>query len=128
MSTPFDASAAAAPRIFDESIDDTIFDMVSSTASAVSTTAPSRFHYREDRGVIWGDYTGDTVTVGRFSGYRDRDVLHVSFVHLGVDGTTTAGSATSVVSRTDDGVLELTEDFVGPDGADHVSVCREVRA
>jgi hypothetical protein len=126
MSTPFDASAATA-RTFDESIDDTVFDMVSSTASAVSTTAPSRFHYHEDRGVIWGDYTGDTVTVGRFSGYRDGAVLHVSFVHLGVDGTTTAGSATSVVSRTAEGVLELTEDFIGPDGAEHVSVCREVR-
>jgi hypothetical protein len=128
MSNPFDASAATTPRTFDESIDDTVFDMVSSTASAVSTTAPSRFHYREDRGVIWGDYTGDTVTVGRFSGYRDGAVLHVSFVHLGVDGTTTAGSATSTVSRTAEGVLELTEDFIGPDGAAHVSVCREVRA
>ncbi|SKA98315.1 hypothetical protein SAMN06295879_2564 [Agreia bicolorata] len=128
MSTPSDASTAAAHSTFDESIDDTVFDMVSSTASAVSTTSPSRFHYREDRGVIWGEYTGDTVSVGRFSGYRERDVLHVSFVHLGVDGSTTAGSATSVVSRNLDGVLELTEDFVGPDGGDHVSVCREVRA
>jgi hypothetical protein len=128
MSTPFDASSATTARTFDESIDDTVFDMVSSTASAVSATEPSRFHYHEDRGVIWGEYTGDTVTVGRFSGHRDGAVLHVSFVHLGVDGTTTAGSATSTVSRTAQGFLELTEDFIGPDGAEHVSVCREVRA
>ncbi|CAD6007536.1 hypothetical protein [Agreia sp. COWG] len=138
MSTPHDAPVSepstgrsgvfVAPSSFDESIDGTTFDMVSSTASSVSLEAPSRFRYSEDRGVIWGDYVGDTVQVGRFSGYREGAVLHVFFVHLGVNGTTTTGSATSVITRRADGLLELTEDFVGPDGADHISVCREVRA
>lgn len=113
-------SLASAP------IDGKFFDMISSTASDVADGAPTRFLYREEAGVLWGEYVGDTVAVGRFVGRREDDVLHVSFVHHGIDGSTTQGSATSTMSTDDDGRLLLTEEFATPDGAQHVSVCREV--
>ena len=109
-------------------LDGRVFDMVSSTASVVDPDAPTRFVYREERGVIWGDYTGDTVTTGRFCGTRVDTKVDVSFVHCSLAGETTRGSASSVLSRAADGALLLTEDFVFPDGVAHVSVCREVLA
>ncbi|MFZ4894252.1 hypothetical protein ACL9RL_07370 [Plantibacter sp. Mn2098] len=108
-------------------LDERVFDMVSSTASVVNPEAPTRFLYREERGVIWGDYTGDTVTTGRFCGTRVGNRIDVSFVHCSLAGETTRGSATSMLSHAEDGALLLTEDFVFPDGVAHVSVCREVR-
>ncbi len=107
-------------------LDGKYFDMISSTSSVVAEDAPTRFLYREDSGVLWGEYVGDTVAVGRFVGRREDDVLHISFVHHGIDGSTAQGSATSTLSTDDDGRLILTEEFATPDGAQHVSVCREV--
>lgn len=111
----------------DFNLDGRIFDMVSSTASAVDAEQPTRFQYREDNGVVWGEYVGDTVSVGRFCGSRERSDLLINFVHSG-HGTAapTVGTARSIISVAPDGALLLTEDFVGPDGADHVSVCREI--
>ena len=37
--------------------------------------------YEKD-GAIWGDYSGDTVTFGRFIGTRTGDTIWVSFVHV----------------------------------------------
>ncbi|WP_348786869.1 hypothetical protein [Leifsonia sp. NPDC080035] len=107
-------------------LDGKSFDMISSTSSAVDAAAPTRFLYREADGVLWGDYTGDTVTVGRFVGRREDDELHISFVHRGVDGSTAQGSAVSQVSIDETGRLVLTERYATPDGAEHISVCREV--
>lgn len=111
-----------------ESLNDRVFVMVSSTASVVDATSPSRFHYFEQDGVIWGSYDGDTVVIGRFSGYRESDTVTINFVHLGINGATTSGAATSVISTAADGTLLLTENFDGPNGTPEVSVCREVRA
>lgn len=102
--------------------------MVSSTASRVHPESPTRFAYTERDGVLWGDYARDTVSIGRFVGTRTDRRVEISFVHRTLDGAVVTGSATSVLSVGDDGLLLLTEDFVGPDGADHVSVCREVPA
>jgi hypothetical protein len=107
-------------------LDGKFFDMVSSTSSDVADETPTRFLYRESSGVLWGEYDGDTVAVGRFVGRRENATLHISFVHLGVDGSTAQGNATSVVSIDDDGRLLLTETYATPDGRQHVSVCREV--
>lgn len=107
-------------------LDGKAFDMISSTSSAVDADAPTRFLYREADGVLWGDYTGDTVIVGRFVGRREDDELHISFVHRGVDGSTAQGSAVSRITRDDAGRLVLTERYATPDGEQHVSVCREV--
>jgi hypothetical protein len=107
-------------------LDGRIFDMVSSTASVVSDSAPTRFYYSERDGVVWGEYRGDTVTEGRFCGTRVGDILRVAFVHRSTGGALVSGEATSTISREADDLLVLTEGFAAPDGSPQVSVCREV--
>jgi hypothetical protein len=100
--------------------------MLSSTASTVDTTAPTRFHYRQHGVLLWGEYAGDTVETGRFVGRVDDDTIAVSFAHvLAGDGTVVVGSAVSVVERRDDGLVYLVEDFE-KDGERHRSVCVQV--
>lgn len=107
-------------------LDGRVFDMVSSTASRVDPDAPTRFRYSEADGVIWGEYTGDTVTLGRFIGTRVGERLTVSFVHaLVAGGAPVAGEAVSRIEEGEAG-LRLVEDFE-VDGAPHVSICTEVR-
>ena len=99
--------------------------MTSSTASPVSDTAPSVFNYREQDGIVWGDYRGDTVTFGRFVGARTGDVLDVHFVHrLVANGAVATGASTSRIEVAD-GRLTLVENFE-LHGEQHVSVCIEV--
>jgi hypothetical protein len=104
-----------------------VFDMVSSTASSVDPDAPTRFAYHEAEGVVWGDYRGDTVRVGRFVAVRRGDEIDVSFVHALVSGEVVSGSATSRIEDDPDrpGTLLLVEDFA-VDGIAHRSVCSEV--
>jgi hypothetical protein len=105
-------------------LDGTEFVMESSTASAVDPLAPTRFWYSENGGLVWGNYTGDTVTEGRFIGERHDHTLTVQFVHaLATDGTLVSGSSTSRIEGSP-GTFRLVEDFV-IDGAAHVSVCTQ---
>jgi hypothetical protein len=109
------------------SLDGRVFDMVSSTASSVDPDAPTRFTYHEADGVLWGEYTGETVTIGRFVGTRDGDLVHVRFVHaLVAGGEPVSGGASSRIERDERGGLRLVEDFE-VDGVPHISVCAEVR-
>lgn len=110
------------------SLDARVFDMASSTASRVDPDAPTRFWYHERAGVLWGEYTGDTVVEGHFVGARRHDTVSIRFTHAGPDRVPVVGSATSRVSRGEDGGLVLTEDFPGRDGTPQRSVCREVTA
>jgi hypothetical protein len=108
------------------SLDGRVFDMVSSTASRVDPDSPTRFVYHEEHGLLWGEYAGDTVRVGRFVGSRlDRDVV-IRFGHI-VDATgdLVTGQASSTIEFGDSGAIELVERF-GPGNAE-TSVCREVR-
>ncbi|GAA2750280.1 hypothetical protein [Amnibacterium kyonggiense] len=108
-------------------LDGRVFDLVSSTASRVDPEAPTRFRYHEARGVVWGEYVGDTVAEGRFVGTRDGARLTVSFVHALVAGeAVVSGAATSRIEPGDGG-LRLVEDFE-VDGVPQVSVCAEVRS
>ncbi|MBY0688145.1 hypothetical protein K5S26_06280 [Microbacterium marinilacus] len=101
--------------------------MVSSTTSTVDPDAPSVFTYHERDGLLWGEYTGDTVTIGRFVGSREGDRIHVRFGHVLVaDGSVVTGEGESdVVSE--DGVLRLIEHYE-MHGAPQLSVCVEVPA
>ncbi|MFG1695192.1 hypothetical protein [Nonomuraea sp. NPDC049309] len=103
------------------------FVMVSSTASKVNPDGPTRFEYWEDDGLVWGSYTGDTVTQGRFVGTRDGDQVTISYVHALVAGGKAAGKSTSRIETGDDGRLRLVEEFsFEGDDTPHVSVCVEV--
>lgn len=102
------------------------FAMVSSTASDVDSDAPTTFDYHQDGRLIWGEYTGDTVTEGRFVGEIAGAEVRVSFAHALVsDGSVVRGDAVSRAEQEDDGRLRLIEDFA-VDGIDHVSVCLQV--
>ncbi|MFI7642150.1 hypothetical protein [Nonomuraea sp. NPDC049400] len=103
------------------------FVMVSSTASEVDQDSPTEFRYEESDGVVWGSYTGDTVTHGRFVGTRDGHLVSISYVHALKAGGTAGGQSSSRIETGDDGLLRLVEEF-SFDGDDtvHVSVCREV--
>jgi hypothetical protein len=110
------------------SLDGGVYIMESSTASAVDPSAPTRFWYSENRGLIWGNYTGDTVTEGRFIGTRAGREVTVQFVHtMKSDGSHVTGSSASVVSDEPGQPRRLVENFrIGE--ADHVSICVEVAA
>ena len=102
--------------------------MVSSTTSAVDPESPSEFVYREKDGVIWGDYSGDTVTFGRMVGTRTADTIWVSFVHVLVaDGSVVTGDGESELELTDDGRVRLIEHYEMY-GLPQLSVCEEVFA
>jgi hypothetical protein len=103
------------------------FVMVSSTASEVDPQGPTEFAYAESGGVIWGDYTGDTVVHGRFVGVRDGDRIELDYVHQLKVGGTAGGHSSSRVESLPDGRLRLVEEFqFAGDDAWHVSVCEEV--
>jgi hypothetical protein len=107
-------------------LDDLVFDMVSSTASDVSDETPTRFHYRQDGALVWGEYTGDTVTQGRMVGRLVENRIEISFAHALVsDGSVVMGSAVSVAESRDDGLIYLIEEFE-KNGEMHQSVCMQV--
>ncbi|MBS1699261.1 MAG: hypothetical protein JST25_12770 [Actinobacteria bacterium] len=100
--------------------------MVSSTASAVDPAAPTTFDYHQDGPLVWGEYTGDTVTEGRFVGEVVGAEVRISFAHaLASDGTVVRGDAVSRAEQAEDGRIRLVEDFA-VDGVGHVSVCLQV--
>ena len=101
--------------------------MISSTTSAVDPTAPSTFRYFERDGVVWGDYTGDTVTFGQFVGTRTANSISINFVHVLVaDGSVVTGAGDSDIEQDDSGLrlIEHYEMF----GKPQRSVCAEVAA
>lgn len=99
--------------------------MVSSTASAVDPQDPTRFTYHQQGDLVWGAYTGDTVTQGRFVGSLQGAELGISFAHeLTADRSVVRGQASSTVQQRADR-LYLVERFA-IDGVQHQSVCAEV--
>ncbi len=109
------------------SLDDRVFDMVWSSASRVDPDAPTRFVYHERDGLLWGEYAGDTVRVGRFVGSRRGHDVLVRFGHV-VDATgdLVVGEAKSRIRLHADGAIELVERFGLGDS--ETSVCREVQS
>jgi hypothetical protein len=106
------------------SLDGRSFAMISSTASIVDADDPTVFRYHEQGGLIWGEYDGDTVLIGRFVGSRVADRVDIAFGHIvAATGQTVRGEAHSVLHRAADGTLELVETF--GDAGEHVSVCRD---
>ncbi|MGV8912277.1 MAG: hypothetical protein ACOH14_06620 [Rhodoglobus sp.] len=117
--------AAAAAQPVPESINDREFIMTSSSGSAVLATSPTRFRYHQAGQMIWGEYFGDTVAVGRVVGRRDGDVMTLHFAHrLAASNDVVLGSARSTIRWSANGALELYETFE-KNGEEHVSLCIE---
>ncbi|WP_198962049.1 hypothetical protein [Pseudonocardia sp. MH-G8] len=109
----------------DLALDGRRFAMVSSTASEVDASSPTVFDYHERDGMVWGEYEGDTVRIGRFVGTREERRISIRFTHVvAATGEVVSGAAESRVESHADG-LRLVEDFRTADG-DQVSVCAEV--
>lgn len=109
----------------DLDLDGLRFAMVSSTASEVDLSSPTVFDYHERDGLIWGEYEGDTVRIGRFVGAREERRISIRFTHVvAATGEIVSGAADSRIEQYDDG-LRLVEDFRTADG-DQVSVCAEI--
>lgn len=113
-----DAALVSEPRL-----DGTSFVLETSTASTVSATAPTRFDFFENSGIVWGSYTGDTVDGGHCVGRYDAGEIVEYFVHhvVATDATLLGDSTTTVRAR-EGGRLELVEEFV-LDGVPGHSVC-----
>jgi hypothetical protein len=109
----------------DLDLDGLRFAMVSSTASEVDPSSPTIFDYHERDGMIWGEYEGDTVRIGRFVGTRVRRRISIRFTHVvAATGAVVSGAAESRIERHDDG-LRLVEEFRTADG-DQVSICAQI--
>lgn len=109
------------------SLDGRTFRMTSSTTSVVDPDGPSIFRYFERDGVVWGDYTGDTVTFGQFVGTRDGDRISIFFAHvLAADQSVVTGSGDSEIEEDQDG-LRLVEHYE-MHGQPQLSICVEVAA
>ena len=108
------------------SLDGRSFRMLSSTTSAVDVSEPTVFHYSEQEGVLWGDYSGDTVVEGRFAGVREGETVRLSYNHRSRSGALTHGNAVTVISRTNDGKLRLTEFYRNAEGDPALSACEEI--
>jgi hypothetical protein len=121
-----DRDMASARSASDLDLDGRCFAMVSSTASKVDPASPTVFDYHERDGMVWGEYEGDTVRIGRFVGTREERRISIRFTHV-VDATgeVVGGAAESRIEPYADG-LRLVEDFRTPEG-DQVSVCVEIR-
>jgi hypothetical protein len=109
------------------SLDGKTFALASSSASHVNTNGPTVFRYHESEGVIWAEYSGDTVVIGRCIGARNDDTLAISFVHRNINGDTVKGEARSEIRSLNDGRLHLAETFIDPNGNSATSECTEIR-
>lgn len=97
--------------------------MVSSTSSVVDAGAPTSFRYRQDGELLWGEYVGDTVSMGRFVGRFVEGAITLNFAHrIVTSGEVVMGTAHSVLERRADGLLYLVEAFE-KDGELQESVC-----
>jgi hypothetical protein len=111
----------------DLDLDGLRFAMVSSTASEVDPSSPTIFDYHERDGMIWGEYEGDTVRIGRFVGTRAERRISIRFTHVvAASGAVVSGAAESRIEQHDDG-LRLVEEFRTADGV-QVSVCAQIRS
>lgn len=115
----------AAAQPIPDSINDLEFAMTYSSGSTVSPTSPTVFRYRQDGQMVWGEYFGDSVRLGRFVGRRDGDALSIRFAHRPSSGADVVlGEAESTIRWNSDGKLELYETFE-KNGTAHVSICVE---
>ncbi|MFI5802835.1 hypothetical protein [Streptomyces sp. NPDC051561] len=69
----------------------------------------TRFHYHEQDGRIWAEYTGGDVVRGHLVGTRAGDRLDFRYVQLKQDGTTSSGHCLSTVTLLADGRVRLEE-------------------
>ena len=67
------------------------------------------FDYHEADGLVWAEYAGGAVRLGRLAGTREGDVLRFRYVHVSTDGTSGSGRCEARLEVLDDGRLRSHE-------------------
>lgn len=67
------------------------------------------FDYHERDGLVWAEYAGGAVRLGRLVGTRTGDDLDFRYVHVSIDGTTSSGHCRARLQLLPDGRLRSHE-------------------
>lgn len=73
--------------------------------------AATVFTYHEHDGLIWAEYAGGTIALGRIAGTRQGDTLDFRYVHVSTDGTSSAGHCRAQLEQLPDGRLRSHESW-----------------
>jgi hypothetical protein len=84
-------------------------------------------HYHQDGDLVWAEFSGAAVRVGRLVGTRRTDgVIDAAYCLVTADGEAVAGSCLSTPTVQADGRVQLTEHWRRLDGSTGVSHLEEV--
>lgn len=86
------------------------------------------FTYHEQGGLLWAEYSGGPIVLGRIAGTRTGDTLDYRYVHVSRDGSTSSGHCRARLEQLPDGRLRSREawEWESRPGAGH-SVVEERR-
>ncbi len=90
------------------SLDGRTFAGVSNTADGEVSNA-TVFTYHERDGLVWAEYSGGTITLGRLVGTRHGGALDFRYVHVSTDGSTSSGHCRARLEQLPDGRLRSHE-------------------
>jgi hypothetical protein len=100
-----------------------------SNASNGEVDSRTVFHYSEQDGVIWADYSGGSILKGHLIGIRrSEDTLDFRYSHVSRDYSLKTGICQSIISTEPDGKLRLHEKWkwICGDGSEGESEILEV--
>ena len=84
-------------------------------------------HYHQEGNLLWAEFSGGSVLVGRLVGQvRPDDTIDASYCFVTASGQTIAGACVSTPTVLDDGRVRLTEDWRRLDGSSGISIIEEV--
>ena len=84
-------------------------------------------HYHQDSDLVWAEFAGPTVHVGRLVGNCAADgVIKAAYCMVTTDGETIAGTCVTTPTVLADGRIELTERWQRMDGSTGVSHLEEI--
>lgn len=67
------------------------------------------FRYHERDGLVWAEYKGGEIVLGRLAGTRAGDGLDFRYVHVAGDGTSSSGHCVAVLDLLPDGRIRSRE-------------------
>lgn len=73
--------------------------------------AQTLFTYHEENLVIWAEYSGGCIALGRLVGTREGSILTFRYVHATRDGTTSSGRCAAQLEEMPDGRIRSHESW-----------------
>ena len=74
--------------------------------------AQTVFTYHEHERLIWAEYSGGSIELGRLVGTRDGSSLAFRYVHAAEDGSTSSGRCAAQLEQLPDGRIRSHESWV----------------